>query len=700
MAGILPFRRDLPDFDNGAPPPRLGSGHARSAAACPPEQQEHPLSHPLDPLTAGELAAACDVVRASFADPAPIRFPKVQLEEPVKAELRAFDAQGTIPARRALVLTLDITTGEAKEHIVDLGSPAILRRKVLPNREAPYGQPPVMMEEFFRCEEIVKADVGWRHALYRRGLSDTDIELVQVDPFSSGFFDKPFERGARIVRAVSYYRSHIQDNGYAHPIEGVVAVVDLIAGKVVDLVDEDPIVPIPRKKRNYGAHENTHPRQGIKPLNIEQPEGPSFRVDGWQVEWQKWRFRVGFTPREGLVLHQLAYDDDGRRRPIIHRASVTEMVVPYADPTANHFWKSAFDAGEYGLGVLANALELGCDCLGNIHYFSVPAADSKGAPFVMQNAVCMHEEDYGIIWKHYEFRNGLFEVRRSRRLVISFFATVGNYDYGFYWYLYQDGTIQLEAKLTGIIQTAAIAPGAGYRWGGMVDDSLGGPTHQHFFNARLHMDLDGGGNTVSQHDFVPRPWGDDNPHGNVFDMTTRVLQREGDAAACANGETGRFWKISNPTVRNSVGEPTAYKLMVTPSPLMLAQEGSFVRRRGGFATKHVWVTAYDPAEKYASGDYPNVHAGGDGLPRYVQQDRPIENADVVVWHSFGHTHVCKPEDFPIMPVEYAGFMLKPVGFFAANAAGDLAPDRNLRSVSTHARGVGADSGPACCHTSS
>lgn len=657
------------------------------------------MSHPLDPLSAEELAAACDLVRSSFVVSTSIRFPKVQLEEPTKIEMRAFDGGGSVPDRLAFVLTLDVTTGEAIEHIVDLGARTVLRRKVLPNREAPYGQPPVMLEEFFRCEEIVKADAGWRHAMHRRGLSDADIELVQVDPFSSGFFDKPFERGARIVRAVSYYRSHIQDNGYAHPIEGVVAVVDLIAGKVVDLVDEEPIVPIPRKKRNYGAHENANPRQGIKPLNIEQPEGPSFRVDGWQVEWQKWRFRIGFTPREGLVLHQLAYDDDGRRRPIIHRASVTEMVVPYADPTANHFWKSAFDAGEYGLGMLANALELGCDCLGNIHYFSVPTADSKGEPFVMQNAICMHEEDYGVIWKHYEFRNGLFEVRRSRRLVISFFATVGNYDYGFYWYLYQDGTIQLEAKLTGIIQTAAVAPGAAYRWGGMVDDNLGGPTHQHFFNARLHMDLDGGGNTVSQHDFVPHPWGDDNPFGNVFDMTTRVLQHEGDAAACANGETGRFWKISNPNVRNSVGGPTAYKLMVMPSPLMLAQEGSFVRRRGGFATRHVWVTAYDPAEKYASGDYPNVHAGGDGLPRYVRQNRSIENTDVVVWHSFGHTHVCKPEDFPIMPVEYTGFTLKPVGFFAANAAGDLAPDRNARSVLSHTDAPSSEAGPTCCQGS-
>jgi primary-amine oxidase len=172
----------------------------------------------------------------------------------------------------------------------------------------------------------------------------------------------------------------------------------------------------------------------------------------------------------------------------------------------------------------------------------------------------------------------------------------------------------------------------------------------------MHMDLDGGGNTVTEHEFAQRPWGTDNPHGNAFDLKSRTLSRERDAAAIADGQSGRYWKVTNPNSKNSVGNPTGYKLSVMPSPLMLAQEGSFVRKRGGFATKHVWVTAYDPAEKYASGDYPNVHAGGDGLPRYIEQNRNIENTDIVLWHSFGHTHVCKPEDFPVMPVEYAGFM--------------------------------------------
>lgn len=654
-----------------------------------------PAAHPLDPLSLDEIARAVAAVAADRGPGPNTRYPIVRLEEPDKAELAAWRETGAAPDRIAFVLTLDVTTGEAHEALVDLGADRVRAATMLPNRDAPYGQPPVMIEEFFRCEEIVKADPAWRAAVMRRGLSEAELELVQVDPFSSGFFDRDFEKGRRIVRAVAYWREALTDNGYAHPIEGVVAVVDLIENRVVDLVDEERAVPVPRKKRNYGR-ESFEPRTDLKPLDIVQREGPSFSVDGWKVEWQGWSFRVGFTPREGLVLHELSIRDGERLRPVIFRASVTEMVVPYADPTANHYWKSAFDAGEYGLGRLANSLELGCDCLGLIRYFDVPIADDLGQPTLLRNAVCMHEEDFGILWKHNEFRTGVHEVRRSRRLVISFFATVGNYDYGFYWYLYQDGTIQLEAKLTGIIQTAAVADGESYPWGGMVDDNLGGPTHQHFFNVRLHMDVDGGGNSVTEHEFHPRPMGEDNPYGNVFDTRVRTLATENDTGGIADGANGRYWKVVNPNVSNSVGKPTGYKMIAMPSPLMLAQEGSTVRRRGGFATRHVWVTPFDRAEKYASGDYPNVHAGGDGLPRYVEKNRPIENGDLVLWHSFGHTHVCKPEDFPIMPVEYAGFTLKPNGFFDRNIAMNLPPEPNRHSVDARGDGQEPPASSSCC----
>ena len=135
------------------------------------------------------------------------------------------------------------------------------------------------------------------------------------------------------------------------------------------------------------------------------------------------------------------------------------MVVPYGSPDPLHAWKSAFDAGEWGLGRMANSLTLGCDCLGEIRYFDDVWADEKAKPRTRANAICMHEEDYGILWKHVDMVSGRTEVRRSRRLVVSSIATVGNYEYGFYWYFYLDGTLQLEVKLTGIMSTMAVADG-------------------------------------------------------------------------------------------------------------------------------------------------------------------------------------------------------------------------------------------------
>jgi primary-amine oxidase len=645
-------------------------------------------AHPLDPLSTEEILSACAVLKTAQQLGAECRFAMVQLHEPPKAQVLAYQPGETME-RSAFLMVLDARTGETHEAVVNVTRGTVVSWVQHITEAPPYGQPPVLVEDFIQCDLIVKADEGWRKAVKRRGLTDEDIKLVQVDPFSAGNFGFPLEAGRRVVRAVSYYRADRLDNAYSHPIEGVVAVVDLIAKRVLQLVDDEVVVPVPKQKHNYDPESLGKPREDLKPLHISQPEGPSFSVDGWQVKWQKWSFRVGFTSREGLVLQQLGFDEGAGVRPLVYRASITEMVVPYGDPTTSHFWKNAFDCGEYGLGKLANSLELGCDCLGLIHYFDVPMVEDQGAVTLMKNAVCMHEEDYGILWKHFDFRTGLHQVRRSRRLVISFFATVGNYDYGFYWYLYQDGTIQLEVKLTGIIQTAAVAPGTEYPFGGMVTEGLGGPNHQHFFCARMHMMVDGEQNSVTEHEYHPRPWGKDNPYGNVFDVTGRTLSRELDACREADGRTGRFWKIINPNRRNAVGKHPGYKLVAQPSPLLLAQPGSSIDRRGGFASKHLWVTQYAPDERYATGNYPNQHAGGDGLPLYVQQNRSIENEDIVVWHSFGHSHVCKPEDFPIMPVEYAGFMLKPNNFFAANPAMDLPGERNELS-SRHGEAA------ACC----
>ena len=175
-----------------------------------------------------------------------------------------------------------------------------------------------------------------------------------------------------------------------------------------------------------------------------------------------------------------------------------------------------------------------------------------------------------------------------------------------------------------------------------------------------------------------------------------MLKTEQEAAREANGQSGRFWKIINPNVKNEVGNPTGYKLVAEHNPVMLAHADSYIGKRAGFASKHLWVTPYDPKQRYGSGEYPNQNKG-DGFPYYTEKNRNIENTDIVVWHTYGHTHICKPEDFPVMPVEYVGFTLKPNNFFNSNPAMDLPGGRDGESVNADGpAGDGDASSDSCC----
>jgi primary-amine oxidase len=350
------------------------------------------------------------------------------------------------------------------------------------------------------------------------------------------------------------------------------------------------------------------------------------------------------------------------------------MVVPYGDPAPAQWRKNAFDAGEYHIGALANSLELGCDCLGAIHYFDAAFADARGEPVVLRNAICLHEEDHGLLWKHTDFRTGQGEVRRSRRLVVSSVSTVGNYEYGFYWYFYQDGTIEFEVKLTGIVSTGALPPGATTPYGQrLTPDGLYAPIHQHFFNLRLDLDVDGPTNAVYEVHAEAVPPGPENPHGNAFFARSTLLRSEAEAQQVIDPLAGRTWKVVNHGVRNAVGEPVAYQLVPKGNVLPFARPEASVTARAGFITRHLWVTPYRQDERHAAGDYPNQHPGGAGLPAWTAADRPIADTDVVLWYTLGSHHPVRLEDWPVMPVQHAGFLLQPAGFFDANPALDVPP---------------------------
>jgi primary-amine oxidase len=455
-------------------------------------------------------------------------------------------------------------------------------------------------------------------------------------------------------------------------------------------VEDHGVVPLPPQAGNYSEQYGmfspdnrpafTGFRDDVKGIAITQPDGPSFAVDGYGVTWQKWSFRVGFNPREGLVLHTISYNDKGTERPVMYRAALSEMVVPYGDVAPTHWNKNVFDMGEVGMGLSANPLTLGCDCLGEIFYFDGIVNDSLGNAVVIPNAVCMHEEDYGIAWKHTDYRTQEVEVRRSRRLVVSMICTVGNYEYGFFWYLYTDGSIEYEVKLTGVLTTGAFE-GETPKYGVAVAPGIYGPNHQHFFNVRMDMAVDGPVNSVYEVDSVVE---DEalNPHHNAWYTRATLVKSEAEGARDWNWDTNRYWKVVSDKV-NELGEKTAYKLEPRGVVKPFVQPGSVIYDRARFVQKPVWVTRYDPKEKYAAGDYMAQSPDVQGLPVFLKDDADLQGTDVVLWYTVGTHHIVRPEDWPVMPCAYIGFHLKPVGFFDGNPALDLPPTARAGDHCSH-----------------
>ncbi len=488
-------------------------------------------THALEMTTEAEVRTVREVLTEAGLLTESVRYAFFAPEEPPKDEVLA----GGETDRRFRAALLDLNTGRSWDTVVSTDTRSVVSSRELdPPRD---GQPPIIDSEFEPMEDILNADPRWTDALAARGIDPASVRAV---PLSAGVYDYPEETGRRLARAFAFRQDHVADHPWAHPVDGLVAYVDLTA-RTVDKVIDHQHVPVPDGSGNFQDPEvQGPPLDSLKPIEITQPEGRSFTVEGNHVRWGKWDLRYGFNEREGLTLHQISFDG----RPIVYRASVAEMVVPYADPAPVRFWQNYFDCGEYMFARYADSLKLGCDCLGDIHYTDAVVTDDFGNPRTIENAICMHEEDYGVLWKHTDvFFTQASEVRRQRRLVLSFFVPIGNYDYGFYWYLYLDGTIQLECKATGIV----FASGTPGEYASEVAPGVGAPYHQHLFCARLDMTVDGVRNAVEEVEAERVPMGEGNPYGNAFrkkvtpsDQRVRgpARQRRVGRADLARGQPG------------------------------------------------------------------------------------------------------------------------------------------------------------------
>ncbi|HEU5388057.1 MAG TPA: primary-amine oxidase [Streptosporangiaceae bacterium] len=623
-------------------------------------------SHPLDPLSADEIRQAAAIVRRDRTIGDTWRFASIELREPAKADLPALEAKAR---REALVVCWNRDDGQAYRATVSLTGDEVTSWEHLPGQ-----QPNMTVDEWHECDEMLRADPRLAEALARRGLTDMSLVLTDMWAYGAALVPERY-KDRRIGWSDVWYRGSELGNPYARHVTGLHPVVDLNTMTLLELEDNyaEGAQDDPEVMGEYLPSLLPMRLREVTPLEITQPEGVGFTLDGNQLSWQKWQLRLGFNHREGLVLHQVGFRDGERLRPVAHRLSFAEMVVPYRDASPDHYRRTAFDIGEWGLGFMTTSLSLGCDCLGDITYLDAVVHDSRGEPRTVPNAICIHEEDSGVGWKHVDERAGV-EVRRQRRLVISFHVTVANYEYLVYWRFYQDGNIECEVRATGILVTShTAAPGSRPANGTLVDHGLYAPFHQHFIVARLDLDVDGTANTVYVSDSVPAQAGGDDPYGLGLTVRNTPLRTEAGGKQDYDWSTQRGWKIINNNITNGLGTPTGYKLVPSSAFPPLIDPASPAYQRAEVIGHTLWVTPYSADERWPCGDFPVQSAYDTGLAEWTKADRPIENTDVVLWYVFGIHHITRPEDWPVMPSDIVSFWLKPVGFFDRNPALDVPP---------------------------
>jgi primary-amine oxidase len=631
-------------------------------AAFAQEPAKVSTAHPLDPLSQDEIRATVKLLKDEKRITGHTIFSYLGLLEPPKETVLAFKRGDTI-IRRAKIVGYDGRERIALEGVVNL-----TEKKVESWQFIKGAQPGNLGGlDFKLTERIVRTDPRWIAAIKKRKLDPVDVVIYPMPV--RGYLDRKPE-GSRYVLAMF----GLDEPDESADIPGLMALVDLTKRTVEWIRDEPGLMTRASYEHMFDPEKIEAKRPALKPIRITQPEGTNFEIEGQLVRWQGWEFRIGNDPRTGLVLHSVAYRAGDKLRSILYRGSLSELYVPYGDP--DWFMMHWFDAGEFGLGSQSHSpLKPLNDVPENATLLQAVTHGSDGRPRTVPNAIAIYERDAGILWRH----GG--ESRRARQLVVQSMFTVGNYDYGLNWIFHQDGVIEVEVELTGLmiwkavprIKDSASSHVSGRPSTGLlVAPNVEAPNHQHFFSFRLDMDVDGQvKNALYEMNTAAIPNKDGNPLGHGFAMTETLFKTEKQAQRQVNAPTARSWKIVNPSVLNELGQPSAYMLMPMGNAAPYALPGSYLAGVGAFANHHLWATPYRPNELYAAGTYVFDGEPTDGLAKWTAANRSIEFEDVVIWYTLGVTHLPRIEEWPVMTVHKAGFKLMPAGFFSRNPALDV-----------------------------
>jgi primary-amine oxidase len=612
-------------------------------------------AHPLDPLSGREIAAAVAVLRASGKIDAGTRFALIDLDEPPKADVLAWKPGQPFARNAFIVARRDRTVYEA---LVDLDARRLTRWEAVPNVQSA-----ILAEEWKEAQQITRADPGWQAAMRKRGY--TDFDHFFCAPLSAGYFADPAEEGRRLLRVTCFETAGSRSNLWARPIEGLYAVVDLDEKKVFRLVDTGAVPVSP----------NTHEfARSLPPPSSERWAKRSFILDGNQVRWRKWSFHFRMDRRVGLILSLVRFTDQGRERMVLYRGSIAEMFVPYMDPERGWSFRTYMDVGEYGFGLLSSPLARGIDCPEHAVFIDAILPNDRGEPVAGRSRICLFERSSDApLWRHAETVNGAYGGRPATELVLRTIPSVGNYDYIIDWVLTEAGTLRIDVGATGIDEVKGVAartmadPSAARdtAYGTLVAPNLVAVNHDHFLSFRLDVDIDGPANTLVRQRLVREQLPGNTGRRSLWRVAEESVAEEGPLAADVHGGD-EVWRIINPTLLNPLGQHPGYELRPEHSATSLLAPDDFPQRRAGFSAAPLWITAYDPNELYAAGSYPNQSKGGDGLPAYAAQHRPVENADIVLWYTMGFHHLPRPEDWPALPTMWHSVSLVPYGFFDHN----------------------------------
>ncbi len=624
-----------------------------------------PAAHPLDPLSSDEIRAAVAVLReAGLVDDA-TRFPLIDLAEPDKAEVMVWQP-GQPEFRTAFVVAR--RERAVYEAVVDL---AAGRVKTL--RQIPHVQSGILSEESADAQRITLADPGWQTAMRNRGYRTFDG--VFCGPLSAGPATDPSERQRRLLRVACFDAAGADTSFWSRPIEGLIAVVDLDAAKVIKLVDTGPV---PANRQDIGLGEVSHAGEAspVKPALAAAAAGHEFTIDGSNVRWSNWSFHFRMDRRSGVIVSLVRYADQGRERMVLYRGSLAEMFVPYMDAGPTWGFRAFMDEGEWGLGLLSSPLKPGIDCPADATFIDAVLPDDRGRPLVGKSVICLFERSTGApLWRHSETANGAYSGCAAVELVLRTIASLGNYDYVIDWVLTEAGAIRIEVGATGIDAVKKVqardmrAPSAAVDTasGDFVAANLIGINHDHFLSFRLDVDIDGAANTLIRRKLVRERMAGDFGRRSLWRVADERVGSEGPLDENGHGGANVWW-IVNPNSTNSLGQHPGYELRPEHSATSLLGPDDIAQRRARFSAAPLWVTAYDRSELYAAGDYPNQSEREDGLPAYVAQHRPVENADIVLWYTMGFHHLPRPEDWPVLPTIWHAVSLVPYGFFDRNPA--------------------------------